>query len=77
MGTWLWLNIPLMLLIFCCMSGIPLWLTLTGWHAETSAKHAAIAAKTGPAPAFAQPAAAGANETGSPAYAEVASPLGR
>jgi hypothetical protein len=44
MATWLWANIPLALLIFGCWTGIPLWLTLTRWHRETTAKHAEIAA---------------------------------
>ena len=73
MGTWFWLNIPLAVVFVCCWAGIPLWLTLTRWNAEISAKHAAIAAKTSPAP----PAPAVAHETGSPAYTEVTSPLGR
>jgi hypothetical protein len=77
MATWLWLNIPLALLFFCCWAGVPLWLTLTRWNAEISAKHAAIAANAGPARVCAQPAPAGAHETGSPAYAGAASPLGR
>jgi hypothetical protein len=41
---WFWANIPLMLLFFACWAGIPLWLTLTRWHAEITAKHAEIAA---------------------------------
>lgn len=77
MGTWFWLNIPLMLLFFCCWVGIPLWLTLTRWNAEISAKHAVIAAKAKPAPVFAPPTPAVTHETGSPAYAGVAGPLGR
>jgi hypothetical protein len=64
MGTWFWLNIPLVLLFFCCWAGIPLWLTLTRWNAEISAKHAAIAAKASPAPVFAQPASASTSVTG-------------
>lgn len=77
MGTWFWLNIPLALLFVCCWAGIPLWLTLTRWSAEISAKHAAIATKASPAPVFAQPAPAVTLETGSPAYAGVPGPLGR
>ena len=77
MGTWFWLNIPLALLFVCCWAGIPLWLTLTRWNAEISAKHAAVAAKASPAPVFAQPAPAVTHEAGSPAYAGVAGPLGR
>jgi len=77
MGTWFWLNIPLALLFVCCWAGIPLWLTLTRWNAEISAKHAAIATKASPAPVFAQPAPAVTLETGSPAYAGVPGPLGR
>jgi hypothetical protein len=68
MGTWFWLNIPLMLLFFCCWAGIPLWHALTRWNAELTAKHAEIAAKAGPGPVFAPPAPAAAHETGSPAY---------
>ncbi len=41
---WFWLNVPLMLLFFGCCAGIPLWLTLTRWHVEITAKHAEIAA---------------------------------
>jgi hypothetical protein len=77
MGTWFWLNIPLALLFFCCWAGIPLWLTLTRWNTEISAKHAEIAAKADPAPVFAQPAPAVAHETSSPAYAGAINPLGR
>ena len=73
MGTWFWVNIPLAVLFFCCWAGIPLWLTLTRWNTETSAKHAAIAAKASPAPS----ASAVTHETGSPDYAEVAGLLGR
>ena len=43
MGTWFWLNIPLALLFVCFWAGIPLWLTLTPWRADLSAKHAEIA----------------------------------
>jgi hypothetical protein len=77
MGTWFWLNIPLALLFFCCWAGIPLWLTLTRWNAEISAKHAAIAAKASPPPIFAQPAPAVTHETGSAARAGVAGLPGR
>jgi hypothetical protein len=42
---WSWLNIPLALLFVCCWAGIPLWLTLTRWNTEITAKHAAIAAE--------------------------------
>ena len=48
METWFWLNIPLVLLFFCCWAGIPLWFVLTRWKAEIHAKHAEIAAKTSP-----------------------------
>jgi hypothetical protein len=72
MGTWFWLNIPLMLLFVCCWTGIPLWLTLTRWNAEISAKHAEVAAKARPAPFFAQPASAGTNETGAQPVPELA-----
>jgi hypothetical protein len=77
MGTWFWLNIPLAVFFICCWAGIPLWLTLTRWNAEISAKHATIAAKASLAPVFAPSAPAGTHETGSPDYAEVAGPLGR
>jgi hypothetical protein len=72
MGTWFWLNIPLALLFVCCWAGIPLWLTFTRWRVEPSAKHAGIAAETGPAPVFAQPDPAVAHQTASPADAGVA-----
>jgi hypothetical protein len=45
MGSWFWLNIPLMLLFFCAWTGIPLWLVLTRWRREIEAKHAEIAAQ--------------------------------
>jgi hypothetical protein len=45
MGSWFWLNIPLMLLFFCAWTGIPLWLVLTRWRREIDAKHAEIAAQ--------------------------------
>jgi hypothetical protein len=77
MGTWFWLNIPLALLFFCCWAGIPLWLTLTGWNTEISAKHAEIAAKAGPASVFAQPAPAVGHESSGSAYAGAANALGR
>jgi len=77
MGTWFWLSIPLALLFFCCWTGIPLWLTLRRWNTELSAKHAEIAANSGPAPVFAQPAPALAHETSTPAYAGVTNPPGR
>lgn len=67
MVTWFWLNIPLALLFACCWAGIPPWLTLTRRNAGLDAKHAAIAARAVPAPAFAQPARALAHQTGSPA----------
>jgi hypothetical protein len=77
METWFWLNIPLALLFVCCWAGIPLWLALTRRNGEISAKHAAIAAKAGPAPVFAPSAPAVTHESGSPGYAEVAGPVGR
>ena len=72
MGTWFWLNIPLALLFVCCWAGIPLWHTCKRWNAELSAKHAEIAAETGPAPVVAQPDPAVAHQAGSSAYAGVA-----
>lgn len=33
MGTWFWLNVPLGVLIFSAVSGIPLWLVLR--HPDT------------------------------------------
>ena len=54
--AWFWLNIPLALFFFCCWAGIPLWLTLTRWHRETSAKHAEIAAMAIPAQVIPEPA---------------------
>jgi hypothetical protein len=77
MGTWFWLNIPLALLFVGCWAGIPLWLTLTRWNAEISAKHAEIAAEAASGPALAQPDPAVAHETASPVYAGTVSPLGR
>jgi hypothetical protein len=77
MGTWFWLNIPLAVLFVCCWAGIPLWLTLTRWNAEISAKHAEIAAKASPAPVFAPLAPAVMHETGRPEYADVVGPLDR
>ena len=44
---WFWANVPLMVVFFSCWTGIPLWLTLTRWNAEVSAKHAEIAAAQG------------------------------
>jgi hypothetical protein len=75
-GTWLWLNIPLALLFLGCWVGIPLWFTLTRWNAEISAKHAEIAARAALEPVLAPPEPTAARETGSPAYAEAAGPLG-
>jgi hypothetical protein len=72
MGTWFWLNIPLALLFVCCWAGIPLWLTLTRWRAELSARHAELAAESGPAPVFARPDPAVAHQAASPADAGVA-----
>ena len=73
---WFWLNVPLALLFLCCWAGVPLWLTLTRWHAEITAKHAEIAAKAGQAPVLAQPMLAVTHETASQAYAGIADPLG-
>jgi hypothetical protein len=71
--TWFWLNIPLMVVFFCCWAGIPLWHALTRWDAELKAKHAEIAATAVAAPVLAQPAPATAvaRGTGSLAYAGV------
>lgn len=80
MGTWFWLNIPLMLVFFGCWAGIPLWRTLTRWKVELDAKHAELAAaRAVPAPVLARPApaAAAVHETGSPAYAGAGDPRGR
>jgi hypothetical protein len=44
---WFWLNVPLMVVFVGCWTGIPLWLTLTRWNAELTAKHAEIAASHG------------------------------
>ena len=40
MGTILWMNIPLMVLIFGLMSGVPLWLVLRrhDWHHKPEAR---------------------------------------
>jgi hypothetical protein len=75
--AWFWLNIPLALFFFCCWAGIPLWLTLTRWHRETSAKHAEIAAMAIPAQAIPQEAPALAHETSGAAYAAAADLAGR
>lgn len=75
MGTWVWANIPLALLFFCCWAGIPLWHTFTRWNTELNAKHAEIAALAGPARVVAQPAPAVAHDNSGPAYAGVANPL--
>jgi hypothetical protein len=77
MGTWFWLNIPLALLFFCCWAGIPLWLTLTRWNTELSAKHAEIAAEAVPVPVLAPPGPAVTHQTSSPAYAGATNPLSR
>ena len=75
--TWFWMNIPLALLIFGCWAGIPLWLTLTRWHAELSAKHAEIAAAAVPALVPAQATPAVAQRTGVPAHAGTGDRPGR
>jgi hypothetical protein len=74
MGTWFWLNIPLMLLFFGCWAGIPLWLTLTRWKDEIETSHAKIAARAAAQLAITQsaPYAAVAREVAGPAYAEMA-----
>ena len=76
MMSWLWLNIPLMVLFVCCWAGIPLWHTLTRWDAELKAKHAQIAATAVAAPVVAQPvtAPALARGAGRPAYAGAGGP---
>jgi len=40
MSTALWMNIPLMVLVFGLMSGIPLWLVLRrgDWHGKPEAR---------------------------------------
>jgi hypothetical protein len=75
--AWFWLNIPLALFFFCCWAGIPLWLTLTRWHRETSAKHAEIAAMAIPVQVVPQQAPAVADETSSAAFAAAADLAGR
>ena len=80
MGTWFWLNIPLMLGFFGCWAGIPLWRTLTHWKVELDAKHAELAAaRAVPAPVLARsaPAAAAVYEADRPAYAGAGDPRGR
>jgi hypothetical protein len=71
MMSWLWLNIPLAVLFFCCWAGIPLWLTFTRWDAELKAKHTELAARAAAEPAFTRPAlaAVAAHEPDSPGYA--------
>jgi hypothetical protein len=61
---WFWLYVPFALLFFGCWTGIPLWLTLTRWDAEITAKHAEIAAAQRDAARAvrAQPAAAVAQQ---------------
>lgn len=77
MGTWFWLNVPLMLLFLGSMAGIPMWHTLNRWHDEVSAKHAELAARGLPVPVPAQrtpaTAAVAVDAGGSPAFAGVAS----
>ncbi len=53
MGTWFWLDIPLMLLFLGCWAGIPMWFVLTRWDAELRAKHAELAARAAPEPVMA------------------------
>jgi len=79
MGTWFWLNIPLVLLFVCCWAGIPLWHTFKRWDAELKAKHAEVAARVAAQPAVAQPVPVpvAAHEVGRPAYAGVADLRGR
>ncbi len=75
---WFWFNIPLMLLFFGCWAGIPLWLTLTRWHAEITAKHAEVAAaqtEFATRAVLAQPAVAVAEQV--PALVGVVDPLAR
>jgi hypothetical protein len=73
MGSWFWLNFPLMLVFFCCSAGIPLWFTLTRWHRETEAKHAEVAARAALQPVVA--AISGTDEALSATYAAAASSL--
>jgi hypothetical protein len=79
MGTWFWLNIPLMLLFLGCWAGIPLWHTLSRWSAELDAKHAEVATKAAAVPVMAVPAQAAAamREAPGPAYAPAAGGSGR
>ena len=74
MGTWFWLNIPLILLFFGCWAGIPLWHTLHRWNDEINAKHEELAARAVPVPVPAErgPATLAENETARPAFAGVA-----
>jgi len=32
MPLWFWLNVPLAIVFFAAMAGIPLWLVLTRWN---------------------------------------------
>lgn len=77
--AWFWLNVPLMALCLGAWAGIPLFLTLTRWHAELNAKNAALAAQAAAVPVIAQsaPAMAAARETAGPVYAGVANGPGR
>ena len=77
MGTWFWLNIPLVLLFVCCWAGIPMWHTFKRWDAELKAKHAEVAARAAAQSAVPQPVPVAAHEGGRPAYAGVADPRGR
>ncbi len=75
--TWFWLNIPLALLFVCCWAGLPLWHTCKRWNAELNAKHAEVTAKAVPALIPAQSNPAVVQETGRPARAAMAGPVGR
>ena len=74
MGTWFWLNIPLILLFFGCWAGIPLWHTLHRWNDEINARHAELAARAVPVPvpALRVTATAATEGVGRPALAGVA-----
>jgi hypothetical protein len=60
MGTWFWLNIPLMLLFLGCWAAIPMWHTFRRWDAELKAKHAELAARGVLEPALVRSAAVAA-----------------
>jgi hypothetical protein len=72
-------ELPAGWLILCCWAGIPLWLTLTRWHAETAASHAEIAARAAAEQVMvpSHPALAGGRGTVGPVYERLTDLRGR